>query len=144
MKGTILDLKEKAKVEYEDKLKQLESEYKKKIEAIDIVRSLMENDNKTISIEKPPQTSIKNGMATSQIAREIIDRLQGDFSVHDIQKEASNMNPPLEVSKNVLHNVLKKKREGNQIEVVVAGAGRAPSIYKKTDKYVPQQKAKGN
>lgn len=139
MDTDIINLKDKATAEYESKLKEIKEEYDKKIEAIDIVLALIKNENEPIDIcnetNKRKEPVMK---ATSQDVRGIIDCFDGNFSIHNIKREASTMVPPLDVSKNVFHNVIKRKRENGEIEIVKMGSGRLPAVYKNTDKYIKQ------
>jgi len=135
MQKELEELKKKAQAKYATKLKELELEYQKNLDAIERVFALMDkNDNNTIE-KRVAQTQQKR-MATSQTVREIVSRFNNEFSVHDIRREALNMNPPLEVSKNVLHSVIKQKRIKNEIEMVAEGSGRTPSVYRNVNKNI--------
>lgn len=126
------ELKKKAQDDYENKLREIEVEYQKNLEAIDRVAALMEIDKtqSSPSEEQPQPQPQKKMMATSQTIREIVNRFDNEFSVTDIREEAAKMSPPLDVSKNVLHSVIKQKREKNELITIQEGVGRTPAIYK--------------
>ena len=129
MDKKIYELKEKARKDYEKKLKELEVEYQKDLDAIERVVALMADGDGQITSDDQTKTP-KKMMATSQTVREIIDSFDGEFTVAEIRDKASQMSPPFEISKNVLHNVIKQKRKQNKLETVQPGIGRTPAIYK--------------
>ena len=104
------ELKEKARKDYEKKLKELEVEYQKNLEAIERVVALMTGEDAQSTPDDQTKEP-KKMMATSQTVREIIDSFDDEFTVVEIRDKASKMSPPLEVSKNVLHSVIKQRRE---------------------------------
>lgn len=129
------NLKKKAREDYEHKIKKLELEYQKNLDAIERVFALMDQNDSDANIDTKETAEVqKKIMATSQTVREIISRFNSEYSVRDIRREAANMNPPREVSKNVLHSVIKQKRKNNEIKTVEEGSGRSPAIYRNVNK----------
>lgn len=125
------ELKKKAKADYERKLKELEVEYQKNIDAISRVSSFMNkdvDDKSQVAVTEVSEEHTKAN-ATSQEVREIIERFNNQWSVVDVRRVLADKIPPRELSKNVLHNVIKQKREKGEIKTVKEGVGRRPAIY---------------
>lgn len=140
MQDKILELKQKAKKEYETKVKTLKAEYDKDINAIDRVFSLMGDEKqkpRKLIRRSPPAKHFKTGTPAAQVVREIINDLGIKFSSKDIKDAASKLTPPVEVTRNILHHVIKMKKDNNEI-YKVGGSGKSPAVYKKTDEYKVQ------
>jgi len=103
----------------------IEADYRKKIDALDLIYSMSGGGNGTVTAAG---NRVKGALAQGVVAA--ISQTTGDFNVRDLEESLRIMYPNLVVKRASLSNTL-KRLEGKEIEVVERGAGKRPSKYRR-------------
>jgi hypothetical protein len=136
-KNEISMLKEKVHNEYSQRIEELKLEMGKKLEAINIVAEIVGDNSSLAPSNQTIQLSRKESSKTAgaSLVEEIINEMEGNFSMRDVKKLLLEKYQGFEFSRNSWHTAINKMKNNKEIEVIQKGAGRAPSVFKKTEIY---------
>ncbi|MGC2330906.1 MAG: hypothetical protein WA581_05605 [Candidatus Acidiferrales bacterium] len=102
----------------------IEADYRKKIEALDLIYGIAGKATKNGNVSSTP---IKGELA--QAVSSVIRQMTTDFNVRDVEKALIASNPSLSVKRGSLSNTL-KRFEGKELELLEKGSGKRPSRYR--------------
>src|SRR3990172_361203 len=118
--------------EYRRLKSQIEDEYKKKIDALELVWKMSNESDGSNGTEKSRQVI---GKGTLQKAvRQVLFEIKGEFDIHDVERRIKHNAPSLAntVKRASLSSAI-KRLVGTEIEVVSIGSGKRPSRYRKRE-----------
>lgn len=109
----------------------LEADYKRKLEALELLWSAL-RDKAPEAVPKAETKALPSQSLTA-IIRQALPNLKEEFSIWEIKQEIEKMYPALkgQYKKNSLSGTLTRMKDRGEIIVVQAGEGTAPSIYRR-------------
>ncbi len=105
---------------------QIESEYRKKLDALELIWGLSGGGKLSTNGNG---TAHRRGALARQV-KTFVDKALGEFSVLDLYKYLSAIEP--NVKQLSIATVL-RRMNGKEIELVKQGTGRAPSMFKRKE-----------
>lgn len=138
--GEMAELKNMVIAEYQEKLKLLEQEKRKKLEAIDIVAGLSGAEGPLLRVRTtvPPEPTVApvsgvDKVVSAVIIREAVASLDdgAEFTSTQIRERAKRNHPGANVSRNSLSTVLCSLKETGKIKIEQEKRGTIPAVYKK-------------
>jgi hypothetical protein len=116
--------------EYQRLKTEAEAEYRRKLEAIEMVWKLSGGDSKNGS--SPHETSIGKG-SLQQAIRYAIPYLTGEFTLREVEQQMKVHDPVFaaKVKRPSISGALKRMADDKEIVVVAAGSGKRASKYRK-------------
>jgi hypothetical protein len=109
----------------------LEADYKRKLEALELLWSALRG-NASAPAPKDENKTLPSQSLTD-IIRQALPKLKEEFSIWEIKQEIERMYPAMkgQYKKNSLSGTLTRMKDRGEITVVQAGEGTAPSIYRR-------------
>jgi hypothetical protein len=104
----------------------IEADYRKKIDALDLIYNMA--GGSAIPSSNGNRSQVKGALAQGVVAA--ISQTTGDFNVRDLEESLRIMYPTLPVKRASLSNTL-KRLEGKEIEVVERGSGKRASVFRR-------------
>jgi len=104
----------------------IEADYRKKLEALDLIYGMAGRSNGNSSSSSG--TPIKGELAQAVVSA--IQQTTSNFNVRDIEQTLKVTNPAMNVKRGSLSNTL-KRLEGREVELIEKGSGKRPSTYRK-------------
>jgi hypothetical protein len=111
---------------YEQIKKDLAAEYRKKLEALDIIWASYRDKAKNPTLELDVRASI------TDLVRQVLPKLGEEFSIWDIKKAIEKTFPEAKGTfrKNSLSGTLTRMQQRGEIEIVRKGSGTLPTTYR--------------
>jgi hypothetical protein len=110
--------------EYERLKKQIEDDYRRKIDALETVWQMVSSTTKTADV----------GNGSSHFAKlisDLIDRLPDSFTVREVEAKLAET-PGISVNRSTVSHTLKRmSMEQSKIRISYAGAGKRPTLYER-------------
>jgi hypothetical protein len=104
----------------------IEAEYRMKLDALELIYGMAGKNG-----HSPSPSPIKGELAQAVVSA--IQQMKDQFSVRDVEQTLKVIYPNLIVNRGSLSNTL-KRLEGKELELVVKGAGKRPSSYRRRPK----------
>lgn len=132
-------LKKVVREKYDRKLKELEAEKQKSLEAIDIVSNLQEtipsaSINNTTSPPAPPKTKQKkstgHSVGVAGRIRDSVPKIGEDFDLNKATDFVEQTNPSIKVTRGNFHAAMRTMVKDGVVIVAEKGAGKRPAVYR--------------
>jgi len=117
--------------EYERLKREIQAEYQKKLEALEMIWQMAQNRNHSTASATTRSTSeLARGFLLSAV-KNALQHISGDFSQHIVVQKIAELHPNLSpVKRASVSSALKRLAGGKEIELVEAGSGKRPSVYR--------------
>ena len=115
--------------EYNRLKSEIEADYRKKLDALDLVWKMSGGVSKNGS--RGSNAIIPKGSLLKTV-RDILPHLQGEFSLHDVEDRIRNVNPGLAATlkRPSLSSALKRLESDHIISISTRGTGKRASKYR--------------
>jgi hypothetical protein len=113
--------------EYKRLKRKIESEYQEKLKALDMVFRMSGG----ISTKNNNQDARKTKGAVPQAVRNALQKITGEFTVRDIEKQMKADDPTSAFKRASISSTLKRLAKDEEIVCVVEGKGKRASKYRR-------------